>query len=92
MSPTERLDTERPFFEEDVGGAPDKGNYSTKLGKGDKLSKRDLITTKPSKNTVPSVMAEDDQRSFESIPEELTERIIKGHTFMTSKRRSNCCS
>ena len=31
-------------------------------------------------------------RSFESVPEELTERVIKGHVFLTNKRKASCCS
>ena len=38
------------------------------------------------------MLVEDEPQSFQSIPEELQERVIKGHVFMESKRRANCCS
>ena len=30
--------------------------------------------------------------SFESVPEDLCEKKIRGHSFMNSKRRAGCCS
>ena len=37
-------------------------------------------------------VAKNERESFDAVPEELTEKVIKGHRYMTSKRHASCCS